>query len=86
MFEIHFCRPTRQPCRNHTEHYDSVRSVLNLSLLLLSLVCPAFASASLEGLSPVSIDVLAFEENTGRCLEVGASGTGLPVVTSESSP
>lgn len=46
----------------------------------------AFSSASLEGLSQVSIDVLAFEENTGRRLEVGASDTGLSVVTSESSP
>lgn len=67
------------PCRNHTEHYDRVRRVLNLSLLLLSLVCPAFPSASLEGLSPVSAEVLAFEENAGRRLEVGASDTGLPV-------
>lgn len=49
------------------------RSVLNLNLLLLSLVCLAFSSTALEDLSDlsrVSSDTLTFEENSGRPLEL----------------
>ena len=49
-FEINFCRTTSKPCHNPTGHDDIFRRVLNLNLLLLSLVCPAFSSPLLEDL------------------------------------
>lgn len=70
MFEINFYSTTSEPCHNHTDQDDIFRSVLNLNLLLLSLVCPAFSSPALEDLSRVNSGALTFEENPGKHWEL----------------
>lgn len=71
MREINFHRTARKPAIT-TGRCDAFLSVLSASLVLLSLACPAFSSASLQDPSGVSIGTWAFEEIAARHLEVGA--------------